>query len=157
MFLPPMPVIAEYAGQLPEKIRKLSSIITVGYVIRIRDVTVNASNEASPTPEALREQLKELNNRSRWYSGQLWYIPFAYFGLVALTVGNVGFKEPKFIGLSLLYCGIIGVFVFWHMISIRDGEKNYPLAFLVGVCFVFVTCLLGGGIILCRSLCCLPN
>ena len=142
-------------------------------------MTVNASNEASPTPEALREQLKELNNRSRWYSGQLWYIPFAYFGLVALTVGNVGFKEPKFIGLSLLYCGIIGVFVFWHMISIRDGEKravenlravegklhlnqtaeykNYPLAFLVGVCFVFVTCLLGGGIILCRSLCCLPN
>jgi hypothetical protein len=46
---------------------------------------MDQNSDISPTQEALREQLKELNNRSRWYSGQLWYIPFAYFGRPLLS------------------------------------------------------------------------
>jgi len=137
---------------------------------------MDRSLRRSPPSDILKEQLKELNSRSRWYSGQLWYIPFAYFGLVALAMGNVVAKEPKSIGVALLFCGIVGILVFWHMLGIKDGEKRavenlqavevklgldktveykrYALAFFVGVFVVLVACLLGGILFLCSFLRC---
>jgi hypothetical protein len=137
---------------------------------------MDRSLRRSPTCDILKEQFKELNSRSRWYSGQLWYIPFAYFGLVSLTLGNVVAREPKFIGAALLFCGIVGILVFWHMLGIKDGEKRavenlqaveiklgldktveykgYTLAFFIGVFVVLMACLLGGILFLCSSLRC---
>jgi hypothetical protein len=74
--------------------------------------------------DALKEQLQELNNRSRWYSGQLWHIPFAYVGLVAVAIGNVIDKQSSYIGATLFACGILGLLVFWHMWLIKDGERR---------------------------------
>jgi len=122
--------------------------------------------------DALKEQLKELNSRSRWYSSQLWYIPFAYFSLVAVTLANVINKQPSQIGIALIACGVLGIFVIWHMCLIMNGEKRaikhlkdveeklsldstveekpYSYPFLAGVVVVTINSLVFGILLSCR-------
>jgi hypothetical protein len=129
--------------------------------------------EANPTKAAaLREQLKELNNRSRWYSGQLWHVPFAYFGLVVL-IANQNFRSTgrydAFIALAS--SAVLGMFVLWHMRAIRDGEhraienlrrveedlgfaptvelKGYTAPFLAAVLTVVIAAATGAVLALC--------
>ncbi|MBI5196579.1 MAG: hypothetical protein HZA10_09670 [Nitrospirae bacterium] len=77
-----------------------------------------------PEPEALRVQLSELNNRSRWYSAELWQIPFVYLGLTGLTIVQVADKTPKHLGLSFITAAVFGVFVIIHMFKIRKHETR---------------------------------
>ncbi|WP_153145319.1 hypothetical protein [Dechloromonas sp. H13] len=120
--------------------------------------------------DALKEQLKELNNRARWYSGQLWYIPYAYFGLTGIAISNVVVKQSVYIGGTLIACGILGLFVLWHMWLIKDGEKRavenlllveialgleptvdykgYTKPFFIGVSLVALLSSLGGLVLL---------
>ena len=44
-------------------------------------------------PNTLRQQLQVLNERSRWYSAELWQIPFAYLGLTALVIAQIATNE----------------------------------------------------------------
>lgn len=73
---------------------------------------------------SLRVQLTELNNRSRWYSSQLWQLPFAYLGVTGLLFGGVaggGLFE------WLILCLVVflsGPFVIEHMANIADGERR---------------------------------
>lgn len=125
--------------------------------------------------DGLKDQLKELNNRSRWYSGQLWHIPFAYFGVVAITISNVIAKQPSHIGAVLVACGMVGLFVFWHMWLIKDGEKRavenlrqveidlclkptveykgYTIPFFIGVALVALSSLFFGIVLVCGCGC----
>lgn len=128
-----------------------------------------------PSIDVLKEQLKELHTRCRWYSSQLWYIPFAYFGIVALVLGNLTKTEIErfHLSLGLFACGFVGVFVLWHMFNIQDGEhravrnlqkveehlylertvelKSYTRPFFIAVVAVLGTCFLAGVLVLCRS------
>lgn len=63
------------------------------------------------TPEDLRVQYVELNNRSRWYTSQAWQIPFAYLAIVNVTIGVVVAKEEKWLAIALFALAFIGVFV----------------------------------------------
>jgi len=74
--------------------------------------------------ESWRIQLTELNNRSRWYSSQLWQLPFTYLAVTAIAIANLEGQKRCIIGLSFLAAFVLGVFVSWHMKGILDGEKR---------------------------------
>ena len=74
--------------------------------------------------ESWRIQLTELNNRSRWYSSQLWQLPFTYLAVTAIAIANLECQNRYIVGLSFLAAFVLGVFVSWHMKGILDGEKR---------------------------------
>jgi hypothetical protein len=80
------------------------------------------NNTNKPEPESLRVQLTELNNRSRWYSAELWQIPFAYLGLTGLIIVQIADKTPRHLGLAFITAAVFGVFVIIHMFKIRKHE-----------------------------------
>jgi len=80
--------------------------------------------EKDPEQSALEKQLVELNNRSRWYSTQLWTVPLSYFGISAVIITNLFKDGREFLGASFSASAIIGIFVIWHMQGIRNGEKR---------------------------------
>lgn len=45
--------------------------------------------------DSLRVQLEQLNERSCWYSSQLWQAPFAFFGITAIVIGTM-IKDFRF-------------------------------------------------------------
>jgi len=67
---------------------------------------------------------EQLNIRSRWYSSQLWYIPFAYIGIVGLSFEKI--SELKFPINTVIYFlfGIFSLAVFVHVSSIKYYERK---------------------------------
>ncbi|MEO5956044.1 MAG: hypothetical protein ABIR36_10195 [Nitrospiraceae bacterium] len=130
---------------------------------------------AEPTSDALGTQLTELNNRSRWYSTQLWTVPFAYLGVSALAITGFLKDTQDQLWLVLFAGALVGGFVIWHMEGIRDGEKRavenlknlesqlhlvptveykrYIIPFLVAVRVFTVLFFLGGVFHLWRQFC----
>jgi len=74
--------------------------------------------------DILGRQLTELNNRSRWYSTQLWTVPFTYLGVSAIILMGFLKEASEHLWIALIACGLIGVFVVWHLKGIQDGEKR---------------------------------
>lgn len=77
--------------------------------------------------ESLRAQLRELNERSRRYSGQLWQVPFAFLGIVGLVIGNIVDRDRTIIGLTLLVLGSLGIAVIFHIRGMADGHRRAVL------------------------------
>ena len=69
-------------------------------------------------------QLTELNNRSRWYSSQLWQIPFAYIGITGVSLASLAVTCSKILALALIIAGVLGICVLVHFSGIKDGEKR---------------------------------
>jgi len=80
--------------------------------------------DIKPDEESLRVQLSELNNRSRWYSAQSWHIPFAYFGILLITASQIHDKAPCLLPFFLIFMGIFGILVLWHMCGIINGAER---------------------------------
>ena len=74
--------------------------------------------------ESLRAQLAELNFRSRWYSSQLWQIPFAYLGITCVVLAGLANKNPKTLAFGLIAAGLFGICVSIHMYGMRNGEHR---------------------------------
>jgi hypothetical protein len=79
-----------------------------------------------PTDDSLRVQLSELNNRARWYSSQLWQVPFAYLGASALVVADAAGRSLRYIPTRYVFwcAAALGVCVFVHTLGMRDGERR---------------------------------
>ncbi len=77
-----------------------------------------------PDSNALTVQLTELNNRSRWYTAQLWHIPFAYFGILVVALTQIKTNEPLYLSYILLFIGFFGCFALWHMYGLINGVER---------------------------------
>jgi len=71
--------------------------------------------------------LTEANNRSRWYSSQLWQLPFAYIGGTAVTIAQ--FMEIKdghfeYLDIVVSLSAILGGIVCWHMLKVRAAKRR---------------------------------
>lgn len=77
--------------------------------------------------ESLRIQLVELNNRARWYSSQLWQIPFLYFGVCSVLLGAITEGDLMTYFFTTLFVAFIGPFIIWHMHGISNGEMRAVL------------------------------
>ena len=82
------------------------------------------SDSKEPLDDAKIAQFTELNNRGRWYSSQLWQVPFAYLGITAVAVAQAAEKSPRFLPLALFGCAVFGVCVLVHFRGMMDGEKR---------------------------------
>ncbi len=80
-----------------------------------------------PDLESLRTQLVELNNRARWYSSQLWQIPFLYFGVCSVLLGAVTEGDEMSLLYSTSFLACIGPFIIVHMRGISNGEMRAVL------------------------------
>ena len=70
---------------------------------------------------ALLVQLAELNNRSRWYSSQLWQVPFAYLGIAGVVLAQLSDKPKAVFASGLFLAAIFGCLVYRHMSDMQDG------------------------------------
>ena len=77
-----------------------------------------------PNPDSLRVQFVELHTRSRWYSTQLWHVPFALFGVTGIVVAQVAARAVHLLPAVFFSAAILGAFVLWHMAGLMDGEKR---------------------------------
>ena len=73
--------------------------------------------------ESLIAQLAELNSRSRWYSSQLWQVPFAYLGITGVVIAGLVDKNSILV-LGLIATGLFGICVLVHMYGMKDGERR---------------------------------
>ncbi len=73
--------------------------------------------------ESLIVQLAELNSRSRWYSSQLWQVPFAYLGISGFVIAGLP-DNKSILALGLIAIGLFGICVLIHMHGMKDGERR---------------------------------
>ena len=66
----------------------------------------------------------QLNERSRWYTSQLWYVPFAYLGLVGLGLKEILALDPlpKLFALTVL--GMLSLAIFVQVCSGKYFERR---------------------------------
>jgi len=67
---------------------------------------------------------EQLNQRSRWYSSQLWYIPFAYLGIVGIGLEKILKLSYPLNSLGLVLFSIFSISVFVHVSSIKFYERR---------------------------------
>lgn len=74
----------------------------------------------------LFEQMKHLHDRSRWYTAQLWQVPFAYLGLTALAIGNALKENVSRLALFLIVAAsaAFGAFVLKHIGVLEKAEER---------------------------------
>lgn len=82
------------------------------------------SERESDRSALLRAELTELNNRSRWYSSQLWQIPFAYLGLSAIAIGQTAEKSKDHLGAVVAASAAFGVLVLFHAVGAWRSENR---------------------------------
>ena len=74
--------------------------------------------------ETLRAQLAELNQRSHWYSAQLWQLPFAYLGITGVALASLDSATPRKYAITCFAAGVLGLLVLIHMVAVRRLEKR---------------------------------
>lgn len=67
---------------------------------------------------------EQLNERSRWYTSQLWYIPFAFVALVGLAVDKVLALPTPLQGLALALLALLSFATFVQMAAIKRYERR---------------------------------
>ena len=67
---------------------------------------------------------EQLNQRSRLYSSQLWYIPFAYLGIVGIGLEKILKLSYPLNSLGLALFSIFSISVFVHVSSIKFYERR---------------------------------
>lgn len=67
---------------------------------------------------------EQLNQRSRLYSSQLWYIPFAYLGIVGIGLEKILQLSYPLNSLGLALFSIFSISVFVHVSSIKFYERR---------------------------------
>ena len=67
---------------------------------------------------------EELNQRSRWYTAQLWYVPFAYVGIVGFAFDKIVNLPYPLNSFGLFLLGIFSIAVFVHVLALKFYERR---------------------------------
>lgn len=67
---------------------------------------------------------EQLNRRARLYSSQLWYVPFAYIGLVGIGLEKILAWPQPLKSFGLIFMGIFSIAAFVHVSSIKYLERR---------------------------------
>lgn len=88
------------------------------------DTTSSDFVEQAEKMKYLHPFLVELNNRTRWYSTEIWHVAFAYIGITALAIGQVIDKKLEYLPYMFAASAALGLFVVWHMTRLRRSEQR---------------------------------
>jgi hypothetical protein len=76
------------------------------------------------TTDALRTQLTELNSRSRWYTSQLWQVPFAYLAITGVGLAGLANKSHTIFAIALIAAAVFGGCALMHLVGMLDGVRR---------------------------------
>ncbi len=73
------------------------------------------------------KKYEQLNQRSNWYSSQIWYIPFAYITIIGIVIGKVvidkNFSENNYFYYSIILLGLFSNAIIIHILSLQFFER----------------------------------
>ena len=84
------------------------------------------TTDEEPCEESLREQLKELNARFRFYSAQAWHVPFAYWGIAVVALAQLwgaGESSGALLGNAYIVAAVGGIIIS-HICHIKQGGSE---------------------------------
>lgn len=70
---------------------------------------------------------EQQNERSRLYSSQLWYIPFAYIALVGLGLEKVQALDEPLKGFAFFALAVFSFAIFVHLCELKFYERRAVL------------------------------
>ena len=74
------------------------------------------------------KQYAELNQRTRWYTSQLWYVPFAFIGILALGIDKINSLVEPLRSFAFLMLSFFSLAVYVHVTSLKFYERRNILA-----------------------------
>jgi len=75
------------------------------------------------------KQYEQLDERSRMYSPQLWYVPFAFVGMFALGIDKLtALKEEPLRAFAFIFLCLFSLAVYIHVTSLKFYERRCVLA-----------------------------
>ncbi len=74
------------------------------------------------------KQYEQLNQRTRWYTSQLWYVPFAFIGILALGIEKINSLSEPLRSFVFLMLSFFSLSVFVHVSSLKFYERQNILA-----------------------------
>jgi len=69
-------------------------------------------------------QYDQLNQRSRWYSAQLWYVPFAFVGIIALGIDKASAVPEPMKTFVFLILSFFSLAAFVHVKALKYYERR---------------------------------
>lgn len=70
------------------------------------------------------KQYDQLNQRSRWYSTQMWYVPFAFVGIISLGIGKINDVPEPLKTFALLMLSFFSLAAFVHVTTLKYYERR---------------------------------
>lgn len=70
------------------------------------------------------EVWKELSERSRWYTSQLWYVPFAYFGMIGIALDDIERLAQPSRSIAFAVSAMFSLAVIVHVLSVSFYEQR---------------------------------
>jgi hypothetical protein len=67
---------------------------------------------------------EQQNERSRWYSSQLWYVPFAYLALVGIGLEKVQMLDKPLKGFAFFALAVFSFAMFVHLCHLKYYERR---------------------------------
>lgn len=75
--------------------------------------------------EKWKTQYEQLNQRARWYSAQLWVVPFTYLGLIGVGFEKINaLKDTYLRSTGLLLTAFLSLTVFVHVSAVKYYERK---------------------------------
>jgi hypothetical protein len=75
----------------------------------------------------LTTQLIQMNERARWYAGQIWQLPLSYLGISFALIANVADKGENLLRALLVCLSAIGFGVVFQLMWLYEGNRRAVL------------------------------
>lgn len=75
-------------------------------------------------PKHIITKYEQLNLRSRWYSSQLWYVPFAYVAIAGLFLKEIANLSDEVKSFGYLFFSAFSLAVYVHVLSLKYHERR---------------------------------
>lgn len=74
------------------------------------------------------KQYEQLNQRTRWYTSQAWYVPFAFIGILAVGIEKINALSGSLRSFAFLMLSFFSLSVYVHVSSLKFYERKNVLA-----------------------------
>jgi len=74
------------------------------------------------------KQYEQLNQRTRWYTSQVWYVPFAFIGILVVGIERINTLSGSLRSFAFLMLSFFSLSVFVHISSLKFYERKSILA-----------------------------
>lgn len=70
------------------------------------------------------KQYEQLNQRTLWYTSQVWYVPFAFIGILAIGIEKINDLPGSLRSFAFLMLSLFSLAVYVHVSSLKFYEHK---------------------------------